>query len=101
MSDVTLYPTLPGKAPGIVGYDPLKMQCGDCGAIHEQCTRSVGACILMAGFEFHTCETDTRGPGDNGRRCPECLVRVLSDCGAMRHDDQLKDAQSRTRRNAL
>lgn len=38
MSDVTLYPTLPGKAPGIVGYDPLKMQCGDCGAIHEQCT---------------------------------------------------------------
>lgn len=89
-----LYPTLPGKAPGIIGWEPLRMQCGDCGAIHEQCHRSVGACILTAGYEFHTCE-----PGAP-RRCPACLARALTECGSTRCADQLREARSAVERGA-
>lgn len=91
MSDVTLYPTLPGKVRGIIGMDPLKLQCGDCGVIHEQCTRNVAVCIMTAGFEFHRCETDSP------RRCPSCMVRALAECGSMRCADHLKDARDRAK----
>jgi len=83
-----LLPTVPGKVRGIVGLDPLRLQCGDCGVTHEQCTRSVAACIITAGFNFHTCEVDSP------RRCPECTVRALTECGSQRCADALKDAKS-------
>lgn len=88
-----LLPTLPGKVRGIVGWEPLRLQCGDCGTIHEQCSRSVAACIITAGFQFHTCEAGAP------RRCPECLVRALTDCGSRRCADALEDARSRAARN--
>ena len=67
-------PTLPGKVDGIVGWDPLELQCRDCGAVYVGKNRG-GFDILLAGFCFHTCE----GPAGK-RRCPECLAAVKAAC---------------------
>ena len=72
-------PTIPGKVEGIVGWDPVQLQCRDCGVIHT-CkhapgTGKLGFDILLAGFRFHICEGRT-----GVRRCPSCLRKVLDAC---------------------
>lgn len=67
-------PTLPGKVDGIVGWDPLVLQCRDCGATYTGARRSVAADVILSGYHFHTCE-----PG-SGRRCPECLAAAENAC---------------------
>lgn len=73
-------PTIPGKVDGIVGWDPMVLQCRDCGVTHEG-RRNPATEIILSGFHFHTCE------GRNGkRRCPECLAAVEAACpNAGRH----------------
>lgn len=68
-------PTLPGKADGIVGLDPLVLQCRKCGATYEGSRGRIAADIILSGFHFHTCE----GQGA-GRRCPDCLAAAIAAC---------------------
>lgn len=72
-------PTLPGKVDGIVGWDPVVLQCRDCGATYTGAgpRRNAGADIILSGYRFHTCE---RGTGMSKRRCPDCLEAVESAC---------------------
>jgi hypothetical protein len=68
-------PTLAGKVDGIVGWDPLELQCRDCGAVFTGQRRSRAADIILSGFHFHVCE------GRDGiRRCPDCLAAVIAAC---------------------
>lgn len=67
-------PTLPGKVDGIVGWDPLVLQCRECGTTHVGDRYNVAAEIILSGFHFHSCV-----PG-SGRRCPPCLSAVESSC---------------------
>ena len=68
-------PTLPGKVDGIVGLDPLVLQCRACGATHVGDRYNIGTEIILSGFHFHTCE------GREGmRRCPDCLAAVEREC---------------------
>lgn len=69
------YPTLPDHVDGIIGLDPLRLQCRDCGAIHEQCHKNANACQLTAGYLFHHCDAP-----DGIRRCPECLAVAKAAC---------------------
>lgn len=72
-------PTLPGKVDGIVGWDPLELQCRDCGAVYLGECRRRAADIILSGFHFHGCE------GRNGkRRCPTCLAVVTAACPNVR-----------------
>lgn len=68
-------PTLPGKVDGIVGLNPLELQCRACGVTYVGTRRSIAADIILSGFRFHTCE----GQGA-GRRCPDCLAAVEREC---------------------
>lgn len=63
-------PTLPGKTDGIVGWDPLRLQCRSCGVIHEQCQHTPALEVILCGFQFHVCEVRT---GARRRLCPDCL----------------------------
>lgn len=46
-----LMPTLPGKATGIVGVDPMVLQCHDCGATLTQPPgRTVAVFIVTSGW---------------------------------------------------
>lgn len=74
MSVVEQLPTLPGKVDGIVGLDPLVLQCRECGATYVGERRSVAADIILSGYGFHTCE-----PG-SGRRYPSCLDAAHRSC---------------------
>lgn len=68
-------PTLPGKVDGIVGWDPLELQCRDCGAVCTGDRNRRAADIILSGFHFHRCE------GREGkRRCPDCLAAVEATC---------------------
>lgn len=68
-------PTLPGKVDGIVGLDPLVLQCRECGVTYEGGRKRIAADIILSGFHFHTCE-ETGGK----RRCPDCLAAVIAAC---------------------
>lgn len=71
-------PTLPGKVDGIVGWDPVVLQCRDCGATYTGTVRrNAGADIILSGYRFHACE---RGTGMSRRRCPDCLAAVEAAC---------------------
>jgi hypothetical protein len=67
--------TLPGKVDGIVGWDPLELQCRDCGSLYVGERRRAGADIILSGFHFHICEGR-----DGKRRCPDCLAVVKAAC---------------------
>lgn len=69
-----LLPTLPGKSPGVVGWDPLVLQCFDCRTTYTS-TESGGRGVITSGFFFHTCES-----GSGKRRCPGCLAKVEAAC---------------------
>lgn len=70
-------PTLDGKVDGIVGLEPLELQCRDCGAVFTGARRSIAADIILSGYLFHTCE------GRDGiRRCPDCHGAVIAACPA-------------------
>ena len=75
-------PTLPGKAGGIVGWDPCILQCRECGATVKQEGRSAATFIILSGYRFHGCE------GREGvRRCPDCLAVAEAACPNVgRHD---------------
>lgn len=70
--------TLPGKVEGIVGWDPMELQCRDCGAAftaEKPKYSGWNSVITRSGFHFHRCE------GRDGiRRCPECLAAVKAAC---------------------
>jgi hypothetical protein len=78
-------PTLPGKAEGVVGWDPLTLQCRACGATTTNDERdaewngrrrSNATFVILSGFHFHICE------GREGKRmCPTCLARAKDGCG--------------------
>ena len=74
-------PTLPGKVEGIVGLDPLVLQCRVCGATHtDGKSRRLGAAVILSGYFFHRCD------GRTGlRHCPDCLAAAKAVCGK-RHD---------------
>lgn len=68
-------PTLPGKVDGIVGLDPLTLQCRNCGATHVG-TRGPGRHaidIILSGYKFHTCNTE-----GSVRLCPDCLADAVA-----------------------
>lgn len=68
-------PNLPGKVDGIVGWDPLELQCRDCGAVYTGSCRRRAADIILSRFHFHICE------GREGkRRCPSCLAAAMAAC---------------------
>jgi hypothetical protein len=68
-------PTLPGKVDGVVGWDPLELQCRDCGAVYTGSSNRRAADIILSGFHFHICEGR-----DGKRRCPSCLNTAESAC---------------------
>lgn len=71
-----LLPTLPNCTSGIVGWDPLRLQCSACGVIHEQCQAKPNLCLITCGFHFHVCD------GRSGRRlCPDCLRTATGHAG--------------------
>lgn len=76
---MTLRPTIPGKVSGIVGWDPMVLQCGECAAIVTQDGRSSAAFVILSGYHFHICE------GRGGiRRCPSCLAAARAYCPSLR-----------------
>lgn len=74
-TEIAQMPTLPGKAAGIIGMDPLVLQCRDCGTTYTGTRRSVAAYVILSGFHFHVCEGPT-----GMRRCPDCLAAVEAAC---------------------
>lgn len=80
---VTQLPTIPGKVDGVVGWDPLQLQCRECGAIYTGASDHRAYDIIRSGFHFHACE------GREGkRRCPECLAAAEAACPNIgRHRD--------------
>lgn len=74
-ASVQALPTVEGKAPGIVGWDPCVLQCSDCGLTLEQDNPSVATFIIRSGFHFHSCE-----PNSGRRRCPDCLAAAMTAC---------------------
>lgn len=75
----TLYPTVLDAAPGIIAWDPMRLQCQQCGAIHEQCRASQATCIILSGYHFHGCEHP-----DGIRYCPDCLAAAVAACPNVR-----------------
>lgn len=75
-------PTLPGKSEGIVGWEPLVLQCRDCGATHVGDRYNPAAEIILSGFHFDGCEGR-----DGVRRCPDCLAAVTAACPNRRCSD--------------
>lgn len=74
-------PTLPGKVDGVVGWDPLELQCRECGVMFTGGRNRRAADILLSGFHFHICEGR-----DGKRRCPDCLAAAEAACpNAGRH----------------
>lgn len=72
-------PTLPDKVDGVVGWDPLELQCRECGELFDGERRSKAADIILSGFHFHICE------GRHGiRRCPTCLAVAKKACQSSR-----------------
>jgi len=67
--------TLPGKVDGVVGWDPLELQCRDCGAVYVGERKHPATDIILSGFHFHRCEDR-----DGQRRCPSCLAAVKAAC---------------------
>lgn len=68
-------PTLPGKVEGIIGWEPLELQCRDCGDVYTGERKHPAADIILSGFHFHRCEGR-----DGKRRCPSCLAAVKAAC---------------------
>lgn len=68
-------PTLAGKVDGIVGWDPMELQCRDCGAVYVGEYKHAAADIILSGFHFHRCEGR-----DGKRRCPDCLATIKAAC---------------------
>ena len=71
-------PTVPGKSPGIVGWEPqVVLQCRECGVLYEGTNgpKRRGYDIQRSGFFFHACEGRT-----GMRRCPDCLAKVEAAC---------------------
>lgn len=77
MSAVEQLPTLPGKVDGIVGWDPLVLQCRGCGATYTGTRRGVAADVILSGYRFHGCD---RGTPASVRLCPDCLAEVEGAC---------------------
>lgn len=73
-------PTIEGKVAGIVGVEPLVLQCHDCGSTLTQPEgRRAAVFIMLSGWHFHTCE------GRSGiRRCRECLAAAVAACPSTR-----------------
>lgn len=69
-------PTLPGKVEGIVGLNPLVLQCRDCGDTYTGKHPDRGGFdVILSGYHFHRCE------GRAGRRrCPDCLAKTVAEC---------------------
>lgn len=80
-TEIAQMPTLPGKVAGIVGWDPMVLQCRDCGVTHTG-ERNPAAEIILSGFRFHTCEGPT-----GMRRCPNCHAAVTAACPNRRCSD--------------
>lgn len=74
-------PTLPGKVDGIVGLNPLVLQCRVCGATHTDDRKSIATAVILSGSGFHTCDA----PG-GVRHCRDCLEAAEAKCGGRRHD---------------
>lgn len=68
-------PTTPGKVDGIVGLDPLVLQCRECGITYQGKGHRIAADIILSGFHFHVCEGPT-----GMRRCPDCLDAAEAAC---------------------
>jgi hypothetical protein len=76
-----LLPTVEGKAPGIVGWDPVVLQCSDCGAtLTQPADQRIAYFMIQAGWNFHTCEGRT-----GKRRCRDCLATVEAACPRRSH----------------
>jgi hypothetical protein len=68
-------PTLPDCADGIVGWDPVVLQCRECGVLHEgDPKRRPAMVIILARFLFHRCDDEPV------RRCPDCYAKAVADC---------------------
>lgn len=68
-------PTLPGKVDGIVGLDPVVLQCRKCGStVTREGRRALWSLVVIDGWKFHTCEEG------GGRKCPDCLAAAENNC---------------------
>ena len=67
-------PTLPGKVDGIIGLDPLVLQCRSCGVTYTGTRRRIAVDVILSGFHFHGCEKG------GGRKCPDCLAAAEAAC---------------------
>lgn len=70
-------PTLEGHVDGIVGLNPMVLQCRDCGRTltKPKGRGSNNAFIILSRWHFHICE------GRKGvRRCRDCLTAVKTAC---------------------
>ena len=68
-------PTVPGLLAGIVGTDPWRVQCAECGRIGTG--RNPHAAITDGGIHFH----HTPWPdGTNPRLCRHCRARRGCGC---------------------
>lgn len=75
MSQLLPQPTVPGKVAGIIGMDPLTVQCAECGATASRTTERTGAAfIILCGYRFHLCQSDER------RLCPTCFDAETAAC---------------------
>ena len=86
-------PTLPGKAEGIVGLDPIEIQCRGCGAVDNPDTlriardhpRAVALVILLSSIHFHA-RPWTTGHTDNPRLCKQCRQARGCRCEACSYE---------------
>lgn len=77
--DAHQLPTLPGCVDGVVGLDPVVLQCRECGVLHHADPKHrTAAAIILARFLFHTCEE--KPP----RRCPGCYAKAVAACPNVR-----------------
>ena len=84
-----LKPTLPGKADGVIGWAPLRLQCRRCALVWTASTDSelanTNLSMILSGSRFHTCQG---GVFEGRRLCPSCYADVQEECVAPHRADR-------------
>jgi hypothetical protein len=73
-------PTVEGMARGIIGVDPIVLQCGECGDTLTQDRDGIAAFIILARWNFCGMENDRQQRTQGPRRCRDCMAAHARDC---------------------
>ena len=76
-----ILPSLPGHLDGVIGLDPVRLQCQECGRVGEG--RTALAAIYDGGLHYHR---SAWPDGTNPRLCRECRLARGCSCDQCRRE---------------